>query len=495
MKSVVIRTDSSTTIGSGHTVRCLTLAQALREFGADVSFVSRAAPGDFIGLVENSGFAVRRLVGDATEAADAADTIATLDGWKPDWIVVDHYALGSSWEAASRPHAKKMLAIDDLGRSHTTDALLDQNPAADLEHRYGHLPDGTVRMLGPRFALLQPDYAPLRPSVRRRSHPPRRLLIYFGGGDPGDMTGRALRAFLALQCSDILADVVIGSANPHAGSTRALAAAADNVAVHSGLASLAPLIIAADLSIGAGGATTLERLCLGLPSVVVTVADNQKPVAAELARRGLITWLGDEADLQDDVLEEALRRAIQEPFPDLLAQAPEIDGRGAARVAAYMLLGRDDALFLRPVAEQDERLLLEWANDPQTRAMAFNPEVIVPEVHHAWLARRLADPDSRLFIATAANGVEIGQTRFEHRDGDWIVSYSLDELHRGKGLGEPMLRRAIAALRQAGAIGQLLALVRPENAPSRRIFERLGFTQTAVDARSIAFRHSLQDWT
>ena len=350
MSHIVFRTDASRAIGTGHVVRCLSLATALREAGATVSFICRAHEGHLCALLAERGFIVHELPLSEVKPDghlgapwhdDASQTRAILDGVKPDWLVVDHYALDWRWEEALRHAVGRIMVIDDLAnRGHDCDLLLDQNMAKDAEQRYAsRVPAACRRLLGPRYALLQPQYAQLHVETSPRQGPVRRILLFFGGADSDRLTERAMQAMIALQRPDIAVDVVVGAANPEREKLLALAAAHPQFTVHGALPSLAPLMQAADLTVGAGGSTCWERLCLGLPCITVTVADNQRPATALLAECGLTEWIGDAAGLTVADLQQALQRWCEQGvpkgwFPDY---AELVDGKGVARVCAALL--------------------------------------------------------------------------------------------------------------------------------------------------------------
>src|SRR5207244_2861084 len=288
--TIAFRTDCGTRIGTGHVRRCLTLAEELRRRGARVVFISREQPGDLISLTARSGFETLRLpfIGGASErdeghaawlgvpqAVDAESTIAALNGLKPDWLVVDHYAINAEWEKALRPAVNRILVIDDLAdRDHDCDALLDQNYfGADTASRYDHhLPETCIRLLGPVFALLQPHYAVIRSALPPRDGYIRRILIFFGGSDQTNETAKVLTALSHPSLMHLAVDVVLGSNHPNPEGVRTLVAARANTILHGELRSLAGLMARADLAVGAAGATTWERLSVGLPSIIVTIA-------------------------------------------------------------------------------------------------------------------------------------------------------------------------------------------------------------------------------
>lgn len=379
MKRVLFRADAGEVMGSGHVMRCLTLADALAAAGSRCHFVSRAHAGHLGDLIRGRGHGVTLLpvaaaataAGDLAHAAwlgvdqrtDALETAATIADDTPDWIVVDHYALDHRWESALRGRCLRIMAIDDLAdRVHDCDLLLDQNVIADAEHRYdGLVPASCGRMIGPRFALLRPAYADLHARMKPRTGPIGRILVSFGGGDVAGITSKALAGMIPLLDGTFGVDVVINGALPSAETIRALVAGVPGVVLHESPPGLGPLIAAADLAIGAGGATALERCCLGVPSIVVTLAANQRPGAAEMHRLGLVDWLGDDAEVDAARIGAAVAAALHTGAAvEMSRRCLELlDGRGTATVAGFMLLGATTLLTARPATAADEHLLLE----------------------------------------------------------------------------------------------------------------------------------------
>lgn len=313
---VLFRTDASVAIGSGHLMRCLTLARALRQAGHQVYFACRQHPGHLLPLLAEQGFATFVLplltnppqhgyqawLG-CTEAEDASALIASLDSTQNtgifDWLIVDHYGLGAMFCKAMRPRCRAVLQIDDLAnRQYDCDVLLDQNLVPDFTSRYQSLlPEHCQPLLGPRFALLRPEFAGFDPLKRQfhtafNSHSPAQLLVFFGGSDEQNFTTLAINALQQLQESNWLADIVIGQANPHRLLLQQLCAQDRRLTLLVQTPGMAGLMAAADLMIGAGGATHWEQACLGLPAIVVALADNQQATTHYLASLGACIDLG-----------------------------------------------------------------------------------------------------------------------------------------------------------------------------------------------------------
>jgi UDP-2,4-diacetamido-2,4,6-trideoxy-beta-L-altropyranose hydrolase len=352
---IVIRADASDEIGTGHVMRCLTLADALARKGARVSFVCLEHDGHLCDLIERRGHAVHRLPPSGEDYSaedvpahaawlgaswqdDAGQTAAIIQSFdrKPDWLVVDHYAIDHRWERTLRPLVNRIFVIDDLAdRNHECDILLDQNLVENLHSRYtGLVPEDCTLLLGPRYALLDPIYADLHDRIPPRDGPVRRILISFSGADRDNLTGRALEAFISLDRPDIEVDVVLSDGHPHAASIRQLSADHPNIHLHGTLLTLAPLMARADLAIGAAGSTSWERLCLGLPAIVVTLAENQRLVADNLRREKLIQWIGHKDLVDRQTINEALAQIIntQSIFYWSFRCLRICDGQGVSRV-------------------------------------------------------------------------------------------------------------------------------------------------------------------
>lgn len=516
---IKIRVDASLQIGSGHVMRCLTLARALRERGAHCHFICRVHQGHLLQKIRQAGFEAialplsdksnSSLLSEAKSAlahaywlgsdwmTDASQTIAAIGGAYPDWIIVDHYGLDHRWESQLRPACRKILAIDDLAdRKHDCDLLLDQNLVAGYENRYDSLvPTYCTRLLGPRYALLQPQYAELHPRALPRLGPIQRILAYFGGADKQNLTGRAIAAFLALDRKGLFLDVVINSDSPHAISLRNQVKHHDNVVIHEDLPSLAPLMIEADLAIGAAGATSWERCCLGLPTLVVSLAENQTLIAAELDRLKLVYWLGN----QETVSVSALKLALQKAFKiegSLVQWSSHcralVDGRGAGQVAELLLLSSTSNLTARLAYAADENQLFSWANDSLVRKNAFSPEPIEPATHSTWFHKRLCDPENcQIYIVETKAGIPIGQVRFERSEEAWEIDYSLVAAARGRGLGAHLLNAAIQTFRQSRNGILVFGRVKPGNLASEKVFRRLGF-KVANSGGASVYRRALE---
>lgn len=355
---VFFRTDSSAEIGSGHVMRCLTLADELSSRGADIAFVCRAHPDGLsawirerkgfpvIDLPLDAAFGFRRKEGDAPYAhwlhedpiRDAEltyDAVMTRGG--ADWMVTDHYALDAFWESRVKTCVKKTLVIDDLAdRRHVADALLDQNYFKKPGSRYDGLIDkACVRFLGPRYALLRKEFAamPARPVLERV----RDVLVFFGAGDPAALVPRALRVLRPLAAEyGFTTHALVGALSPYRDAAVEAARDFPGCHVYEGFTDIAGLLRAADLFIGAGGTVTWERAACGVPAVIISAAANQNPFSEDLAVDGMQSYLGPAGSVSDDEFKHAVKSLLDDAvlrrrFSE--ASRKLVDGLGAVRVA------------------------------------------------------------------------------------------------------------------------------------------------------------------
>lgn len=457
----VFRTDASGQIGTGHVVRCLTLADALKQSGVDCQFICRALPGELAETLRARGHSLHMLplaetAGEVAQThdhaqprhalwlgadweTDAAQTLAAIDGNIPDWLIVDHYAIDERWERTLRSGCRRLMVIDDLAdRQHDCDLLLDQNLIAGWQHRYDDkVADDCELLLGPSYALLQPIYADLRPRVPPREVPVRRILVYFGGADTDNLTGKAVSALISLG-RDVDVDVVINPAHDHAPAIRAAVGSHSSMVLHEALPSLAPLMVSADLAIGASGTNSWERCCLGLPTLVVTLAENQKPIAAELDRLGLIRLLGHKDDIDVPDLAREIGAVLDGQRPFVRVDGPaDIDGEGAKRVVAALLLR--ETLKARPAVVEDESLLRRWR---RTKTAVADADMRLFRASLRSLDR------CHIFIVETADGFPVAQVRFDAADAGWVVDTVFAPLARRFMLDNASLVTAIAALRK-----------------------------------------------
>jgi UDP-2,4-diacetamido-2,4,6-trideoxy-beta-L-altropyranose hydrolase len=342
--TVCIRADSSEKLGAGHVMRALVLAEDLRRHGSNVEFICRTAPGDLTAKLESLGFTVHRLMeGAASEASDAGEVALLLDRFHIhcDWLVVDHYGLSAEWESSLRSRVGQIMVIDDLAsRTHDCDVLLDQNFNLDPAARYkGLLPDGCTTLFGPRFSLIRREFAQERDQMRSRDGSIRHVLVSFGGADNGHETFKAVDAVRNIDNSIQISAVVSQSYSGFDELTQ-LCSETGNAKIYRQPDNLASLMNEADIAIGAGGITTWERCCVGLPALVIAIAPNQEPSMQAMATAQILVYLGPAGQVGSSAIHDSLRMLLDNPAEVRrlsVASAELVDGTGGELVASALL--------------------------------------------------------------------------------------------------------------------------------------------------------------
>lgn len=379
MKRIVFRTDASLQMGSGHIMRCLTLADALQANGAQCHFISREHPGNLIEQIKDKGHSVHALSGmnmdeqsnparansfataqhimtkdhrhsddlayahwlGATQQQDAAECELIVNALQPDWLIADHYALDARWEKALRPYCRKLMVIDDLAdRPHICDLLLDQTFGRSADDYKLWVPAGCALLCGSQYALLRPEFSALRSySLKRRENPQlEHLLITMGGVDKDNATVQVLEAIrhcaLPTNCR---ITVVMGASAPWIDEVRRQAEQMPwPTVVRINISDMAQLMADSDLSIGAAGSTSWERCCLGLPTVMIVLADNQQQLAQGLEHAGAVHVLQPQQII--DCLPAVLGSLVSTSNRVAMSQAASFiaDGSGVAAVIQHL---------------------------------------------------------------------------------------------------------------------------------------------------------------
>lgn len=478
-RTAVFWTDASPVIGGGHVMRCLALADMLTKCGWRCIFACREGSAESVPALARSGVVIVNI---AAQAADVPDTLKAIIPEGCEFLVVDHYLRDADHERACRPWAKRIVVLDDLAdRPHDSDLLLDQTLGRRTEDYRSLVPAQCKLLLGPNVALLRGAFAVKRNrSLSRARGSVRRVLISPGQTDRANFVGLALAA-AQKALPEAAIDVVLGVATP---STEALIKqTAGDVELHLGIDAqeFADLMVSADLAIGAGGGSAWERCTLGLPTVVVIVADNQTEVAAALEHAGAAHVAGRIDDLDARSLANVIEKLCDSPdaLTNMSRKAAEIcDGRGTFRVVAALtpaVRGVDGALTeLRAAEKSDADLMYTWQSEPETRKYSRNADIPSFDEHIAWLDQKLAD-DKCLFTMVERNGVPSALLRLDSRQHGYEVSIVVAPNLRNKGIGAIALQ-----LGRALVPGHILtAHVKPENTASVRLFERAGYRRAA----------------
>jgi UDP-2,4-diacetamido-2,4,6-trideoxy-beta-L-altropyranose hydrolase len=497
------RTDASNQMGTGHFMRCLTLADELKKQGAQIRFISRNLPAHLSEILNAKGMTYVPLHTYASQeptdelvhsswlgtsqSQDAQATIKALADYSCDCLIVDHYALDKRWESTVRVSCKKLMVIDDLAdRQHNCDVLLDQNYYSDMQTRYiDKVPEHCQLLLGPRYALLREEFRALREKVKVRAGDVKKILVFFGGVDADNYTSLALQALSELNIR-LQVDVVIGAQHPNREHIQ-LACMAHGYTCHVQTSRMAELMAEADLAIGGGGTATWERCCLGLPAVSICVAENQRKQIADAAEVGLLY-----APISGKNLVEVIRDHVEILFenPALIRLISNtamkfVDGKGSLRIVTAMEIS---SIEIKQAGRDDSKNIFEWRNNKKIRDASINSALISWREHQRWFDKVFADKNRELLIGAIGNKT-VGVVRFDMENDVAEVSIYLVPDGGCAGQGRNLL---ISAERWLNAkrpeIKRIYANVLAENGASKNLF-----LTSSYHENKICYQKNLRD--
>nr|WP_315265271.1 UDP-2,4-diacetamido-2,4,6-trideoxy-beta-L-altropyranose hydrolase [Moraxella osloensis] len=536
---IVVRADASLMMGSGHIIRCLTLADQLKQQGHAITFICRQHDGHLADLIGQKGFAVQLLATSGTadfikqhahsewlgasESDDFAECKPILQALKPDWLIIDHYAIGKNWEQQARrllPNLK-ILAIDDLAdRTHDCEILLDQNFGRKNKDYRPLVPSDCQRLLGTRYTLLRDEFASWRAmSLNRRKsvQPPKHILVNLGGVDNDNVTLKILQSlntFVQHSTQAFNVTVVMGKTAPHVESVQRFAKHASFAcAVLVNVTNMAELMANADLAIGAAGSTTWERCCLGLPMVLIVLADNQQVIAKALADKNVVKVVTDMATLDEQL--PRLLSELADNYKKFSRQSAKlVDGQGAKRVANWIEFAQKfPHCQLRQATQADTQTIWQWRNHIDVRQWMFGQDEITLADHEKWYGRQLDRANVHLLIFEtdgSKGGEPMGLVNVTQMTVDKYQTLQLANTHtpnpnssnpnsssqnektaswgfylspnspKGQGHGFALGVLAIAQIFNTTDIGKITAQVLAYNTASLALHRKLGFSETGV---------------
>ena len=478
MMHVIIRTDMSQQIGTGHVMRCMRLASTLQISGVTVTFLtvfSETPPW----TDQAQSFNIHHLYdGEIREKADAHKTIKFLEQQKqisdrPTCLIVDHYGLGLEWERSVKPHVDGLVVIDDLiDRHHDCDLIINPsllNPDHDLYKEF--IPDASGALIGCEYAMLDDAFSNLD-QAKKGCHPPR-IFLSFGGMDRDGFTLKALDALTDESCLACPVDIVIGSGFRFKEELKQKSEARGKVTIHEQINHVAQVMAGCDIAIGAGGTMSWERLAARLPTLVFGIADNQKEVLRALLEGNLAVGCEDVTAITDGQFHTMIKDfVLDRECHDDLYQASHgiVDGCGVSRVARAL----PQVVFTFRLADMDDaHNIHQWRNDESIRTVSVqSTEVIVFNDHCNWMQKVIYDPDRHLYVVEF-RGQACGVVRFDVSGDEAEIS-----IYRVQGVTSPpglVSASSQFLFAQRHDIKIINAIILDGNLMSQKAFENAGY--------------------
>jgi len=480
--ALLVRADAGAQIGTGHVMRCLALAQAWQDAGGPVMFAMAAEVPALSQRLAAEGMGVTHIEAIAGNVADAQHTLDRAQALGAVWVVVDGYHFDGDYQRRLQAAGLKVLCVDDNGGAehYFADVILNQNLHADAAW-YTACEPSTQLLLGPRYALLRREFMPWREWRREVPETARKVLVTLGGSDPENVTLQVVQGLQLLPARDFEAVVVVGAGNPHYSALgRAAQAARFPIRLERNAAHMPDLMTWAEVAVSAAGSTCWELARMGVPTVALVCADNQRRLAEGLEAAGVVLNLGWHAHVTPAHIAEALSELSGSASRAAMASKGQavVDGLGPLRVVRHMT--ERHSLSLRPVVVADRRLVWEWANEPEVRAVSFAKQPIPWEQHVQWFASKLADPGCLFYIAHDQAQQPVGQIRYEVQGAEAVVSLSVKRQARGHGYGSRMIQLGSRQAFESAPIRAIHAYVLPDNEASLRAFLKAGFKRQAL---------------
>jgi len=484
MKPLLIRADASAQMGTGHVMRCVALAQAWRDAGGRVGLACAPGAGALLGRLQSEAIEIATITVEPGSLVDARATAELAQRAGARWVVADGYHFDAEYQDALKQAGLSLLFVDDNGHAshYSADLVLNPNLHA-CEAMYRGREGYTRLLLGPQYALLRREFLPRQERRREFREAATRLLVTLGGADHANITRKVIQAVALLSLPGLETQVVVGSLDANRkGLEREVKRCSGKIHLRADQAKMEELMAWAECAVAGAGSTSWELCFMGVPSLLIVVAENQRRTGEELARREAAVNLGGHEQITPRVIAARLLDLLtnKELRARLAGQAQGVtDGQGPARIVTQMQAG---FLELRRAGPEDCKLLWEWANDAQVRMSSFSSSPIPWEQHVQWFGERLSDPRCFLFVGMDGDGAPVGQVRFEVKaEGDAVVHVSVDPVRRGCGYGRLLVSRCLEEVPSAAAVRLVHAYIKPENSTSKRAFESAGFREVGSE--------------
>jgi len=476
-----IRCDATTQTKTGHVMRCLAIAEAWNDGGGEVVFISRIENKAVRQRILESGFEVVALKHNHPHPDDTKHTIEILEknststhNGRP-WLILDGYHFDVDYQKNVRK-ACRLAAIDDYQHldAYHADILLNQNIHAE-KIKYV-TDDDTLLLMGLKYALLRPEFSTSWKKSKKINDTAGHILVTMGGEDTENVTLNVVEALKLMKRYEIHVRLILGPANKNIDSLqRALSQTSFDMKIIANEKNMARQMEWADIAITAGGVTCTELAAMGVPMVIITIAENQISGAAGLSEEKAAVCIGWHQDLSPGDIASTIRHLLDnQDLRKILSIKSRklVDGQGAHRLIEQIATTR---LKLRRAMADDCRKVWEWANDSLIRSSSFHSDPIPFENHCRWYEDKIKSRNTIFYIADNQNGIPIGQARFDFIENEAVISVSMGSNFRRLGIGHRLIRKASEECLRKRNPKRIIAMIKYDNTASVSAFEKAGF--------------------
>jgi UDP-2,4-diacetamido-2,4,6-trideoxy-beta-L-altropyranose hydrolase len=470
--------SASPVIGSGHSVRCHALAQELKETGWIVKYILGKETISTVPYLISETGAIYATYDSVSELPDILSSVGECE-----LLILDDYSINNEIETLCRNFVNKIAVIEDIpSRLHDCDFLIDQTPGRKPDEYNDLIPSGALKLVGEKYVLLRKEFLGFRHKSYKRKKQFKKnksILISYGSLDEHDLICKTIE-LINEENMDVSINIIISSASKSIEKIKSYQNNISNIKLYIDVENVAEVISNSDLAIGAAGLSSLERCCLGLPSIIIETSDNQRELAKGLAKNDCANYLGKFSEVNWKQVGKILKKIMKDD--EILERLSSvsmahIDGHGAMRVAISLLPKRctvnGDFVSLRMVEYSDKSKIYKWQIQPLTRKYSKNKKAPTVEEHNEWFSQKMNSKKCAQTIIQC-NKRDVGVLRFEQNieeSDDYVISIYLDSKEYGKGIGV----EALLCGRDFFPDKIFIAEIMDENIPSRKIFTKAGF--------------------
>jgi UDP-2,4-diacetamido-2,4,6-trideoxy-beta-L-altropyranose hydrolase len=480
---LVVRADGGSYIGSGHLLRCLSVASEWQKRGGWALVATKCDREQITNRIQALGIECVLLKSSYPDPRDIGRLEKILArsgsyaGASPNtWVLLDGHRFDATYQKQVKDLGVNLAVIDDLAHldRYEADVIINHHLyAQSLTYR---CPRDTRMLLGPRYCLIRNAFKSWTNWQRDVVDVAKRVLVTFGGADPHDVTSKVMRALDLVDIPDLEVKVVAGPANERFEALEdAARSSKTDIEILWNVSDMPGLMAWAEVAVCAASTTAYEMAFMGLPGLLIMSADDQRKLGPAFAAAGAARCLGRHTDvaekdiareLRDMLRSKTTRAAMSEVGRNL------VDGEGPNRVIERLGGGR---LKIRRALPGDCRAIWKLANDPGVRKYSFSKRYIEWDAHQKWFNDRMSDESCRFYVITDPEGSVAGQIRFDVSDEEAEVSVSVISDKRGLGLGSMVIGMGVRELTTDTRVKTIHSYVNPENMASIKAFEKSGF--------------------
>jgi UDP-2,4-diacetamido-2,4,6-trideoxy-beta-L-altropyranose hydrolase len=457
---VFIRADGNSKIGLGHLVRCMALAQMLKE-RFTVQFFSFEIQNNFVNELEEQGILFKKINSEE-------DFFSQLEG--DEIVVLDHYELNTNYQKKIKEIGCKLVCIDDLHEK-TFLADLIINHAPGISTNSYNAESYTQFALGLEYALLRPAFQNCNETFKTRLN--NSIFICFGGSDPKNLTKRSLEVIME-NFSFQLVTVVVGETYSNYSNLEDYANNFPNVKLYKGVDEyeMVNLMQKSESAIVPASGILLEALACGMQLISGMYVDNQRNFYNNYKEAGLFI---DAANFSV----ANIKRAILDSKLNKMSQKVQINTSTKTKILKlFSNLIKEDFIHFRSALKNDVNITYKWAQDPNIRSFSFSKSLIHFEDHQLWYFNKLESINCYYLIAEY-NEKAVGSIRFDIIEDRAVISYLVDTEYQGNGFGIVLLKQGVELLQKKYSnVNEVVGYVLLRNIASVKAFEKLGYKKT-----------------